>query len=59
MALDELHYLPAAGESELLVELPGVVEAEDVLRLFGEEFFGFGEKPDVIVAVEEVLEVAY
>lgn len=59
MALDEFYYLPAAGETELLVEFAGVVEAEDVFRLFGEELFGFGEKAKVVVAEEEVLEVAY
>lgn len=40
------------------MEFSGVVEEEDLLALFGEEFLGFGEESEMSVAVEDVLQVA-
>lgn len=55
--VEEFEDFPASGKAELLVELGGVVEAEDLVGLFGEEVPGSGEEAEVRVAVEDVLEV--
>lgn len=54
---NELRDLATAGEAELAVEFAGIVEAEDLFGLFGEEFFGSGEESEGGVAVEEGFEV--
>lgn len=56
MVLDEAGDLAAAGEAELAVELPGVVEAEDMLRLGGEELLRFGDEPEECVPVEDTFQ---
>lgn len=56
MAADEAGDLAAAREAELAVELAGVVEAEDVLRLGGEEELGARDEAEEGVAVEDALE---
>lgn len=56
VALEEAGDLAAAGESELSVELAGVIEAEDVLRLGGEELLGARDEAEEGVAVENALE---
>lgn len=57
VAEDGAGHLAAAREAELAVELAGVVEAEDVFGLGGEEGFGFGGESEVGVALDDALEV--
>ena len=57
MAQEEAGDLAAAREPELAVELAGVVEAEDVLRLGGEELLRAGHEAEEGVAVENALEL--
>lgn len=59
VAEDGFQNLAAAGEAELLVEFSGVIEAEDLEGLFGEEFFGFSEESEVGISEEEVFKVGY
>jgi len=54
--LEETGDLAAARESELSVELAGVIEADDVLRLGGEELLGARNEAEEGVAVENALE---
>lgn len=49
--------LAAAREAQLLVELASVIEAEDPLRLTGEEIAAAGEEAEMGVASEDGLEV--
>lgn len=57
VALDGLEDFAAAGEAERLVEFAGVVEAEDLLGLFGEVFFRFGEESVMGVSEEDGFQV--
>ncbi|KAK4424574.1 hypothetical protein Salat_1650900 [Sesamum alatum] len=57
VAEDGLQNFPAAGEAKLLVEFPGVIEAEDLVGLFGEEFFALSEESEVRISEENVFEV--
>ncbi|KAA8540337.1 hypothetical protein F0562_024744 [Nyssa sinensis] len=56
VALYRAEHFAAAGKAKLPVELAGIVEAEDVFGLLGEEIFGFGEEFEG-VALDDVFEV--
>lgn len=56
VALNGAEHFPATGEAEFPVEFSGLVEKEDVLGLFGEEFFGFCEESKAGVALDNVFE---
>ncbi|KAK3423565.1 hypothetical protein EUGRSUZ_F00333 [Eucalyptus grandis] len=56
VALEGADDLASPGEAELAVELAGVVEAEDALRLPGEEGAAPGEEAEAGVAGDEGLE---
>ncbi|KAA8550281.1 hypothetical protein F0562_001965 [Nyssa sinensis] len=56
VVLYRAEHFAVAGKAKLPVELPGVVEAEDVFGLLGEEIFGFGEEFEG-VALDDVFEV--
>lgn len=49
----------AAGEPELAIEFAGIVKAEHLFGLFGEEIFCFREESEGGVAVEKGFEVGY
>lgn len=47
MSLEGSDNLAATWEPQLLVKFSGIVEAEDMMGLFGEEFFGFREESEM------------
>lgn len=57
VALDKARYFTAARKSQLPIKLSGVIEAEDVLGLLGEKFFGSGEEAKVGIAFHDGLQV--
>lgn len=56
VALDEAGDFAATREAEFAVEFAGVVKAEDVFRLGGEELFGARDEAEEGVAVENAFE---
>ncbi|PON50357.1 hypothetical protein TorRG33x02_314870 [Trema orientale] len=56
MALDEPCHLSSTGESELAVELSGIVEAENVVGLLGEELLGPDEESEEGVTLDDALQ---
>lgn len=57
VALDGASDLAAAGEAKLAVEFAGLIEAEDVFWLLGEEVLGLGDESEEGVPLYDVLEV--
>lgn len=39
------------------MELPGIVKRQDLMRLFGEVVFGFGEESKMVISKEDVFKV--
>lgn len=57
MALDGAENLTTTREAELTMELAGEVKGEDLVGLFEEEGFGFGEETELGVAIEDLFKV--
>lgn len=56
MAFDRASDFPTAREAKLAIELSGIVKKKNVLRLFGEEVFSFGEESKMGIALNDSFE---